>query len=89
MITLKEYKYVIPASCQKSLRKDIKFQPFQPFQPLWQPCNIDIPGYNEFIFEPTETTHGGTGFYIKGNLDFHIRSDLNPNSTNLSHCLTR
>ena len=26
------------------------------------PNNIDIPGYNEFIFEPTETTHGGTGF---------------------------
>ena len=40
MITLKEYKYVIPASCQKSLKKDIKFQPFQPFQPLWQPCLI-------------------------------------------------
>ena len=27
--------------------------------------NIKIPGYEEFIFEPTETTHGGTGFYIK------------------------
>ena len=22
-------------------------------------------GYDPFIFEPTETTHGGTGFYIK------------------------
>ena len=43
--------------------------------------NIDIPGNNGFIFEPTETTHGGTGFYIKGNLDFHIRSDLNLNSS--------
>ena len=27
--------------------------------------NIDIGGYDEFIFEPTGTTHGGTGFYIK------------------------
>ena len=45
------------------------------------PNNIDIPGYNEFIFEPTETTHGGTGFYIKDNLDFHISSDLNLNSS--------
>ena len=32
--------------------------------------NIDIAGYNEFIFDPTETTCGGTGFYIKNNLDF-------------------
>ena len=27
--------------------------------------NIDMTGYDPFIFEPTETTHGGTGFYIK------------------------
>merc|ERR1712131_558354 len=27
--------------------------------------NIDIAGYNEFIFDPTETACGGTGFYIK------------------------
>ena len=38
--------------------------------------NIAIPGYNEFIFEPTESTHGGTGFFIKDNLDFCIRNDL-------------
>ena len=31
--------------------------------------NIKIPGYEEFKFEPTESTHGGTGFYIKDNLD--------------------
>ena len=38
--------------------------------------NISLPGYNEFIFEPTETTHGGTGFYIKQGLDYIIRNDL-------------
>ena len=27
--------------------------------------NIDIGGYEEFRFEPTGTTHGGAGFYIK------------------------
>ena len=42
--------------------------------------NIKIPGYHEFIFEPTETTHGGTGFYIKDNVDFIIREDLQINS---------
>ena len=42
--------------------------------------NIDIAGYNEFIFDPTETTCGGTGFYIKNNLDFYKRNDLQLNS---------
>ena len=37
--------------------------------------NIDIQGYNEFVFEPTDSTHGGVGFYIKNNIDFHIRND--------------
>ena len=32
--------------------------------------NIDIGGYDEFIFEPTGTTHGGTGFYIKNGYDY-------------------
>ena len=42
--------------------------------------NIDIPGYNEFIFQPTSTSHGGTGFYIKNNLDYIERHDLTLNS---------
>ena len=42
--------------------------------------NITIPGYNEFIFEPTETTHGGTGFYIRDNIDYTMRTDLQLNS---------
>ena len=33
-------------------------------------------GYNPFIFEPTETTHGGTGFYIRDNINFIERSDI-------------
>ena len=40
----------------------------------------NIPGYDEFIFEPTETTHGGTGFYIKNNTDYISREDLQINS---------
>ena len=42
--------------------------------------NIDIPGYYEFNFEPTGTTHGGTGFYIKNNIDYIRRPDLQFNS---------
>ena len=42
--------------------------------------NIDIPGYEEFKFEPTGTTHGGTGFYIKESADYIIRKDLQINS---------
>ena len=42
--------------------------------------NISIPGYEEFIFEPTETTLGDTGFYIKGNIDYITRKDLQINS---------
>ena len=35
------------------------------------PSNIvSIPGNEEFIFEPIETTHGCTGFYIKDNIDY-------------------
>ena len=41
--------------------------------------NIDLPGYNKFIFEPTGTTHGGTGFYIKNNRNYVVRDDLKLN----------
>ena len=42
--------------------------------------NIKIPGYNEFIFVPTETSHGGTGFFIKIiYIDFISRKDLQIN----------
>ena len=38
--------------------------------------DVTIPGYNEFIFELTQTTHGDTGFYIKDNVDYTQRKDL-------------
>ena len=41
--------------------------------------NIILPGYDEFIFEPTGTTHGGTGFYIKNGIDYIERTDLKLN----------
>ena len=42
--------------------------------------NIDIGGYEEFKFEPTGTTHGGAGFYIKNGIDYIERKDLDLNS---------
>ena len=42
--------------------------------------NVQIPGYNEFIFQPTETACGGTGFYISDSLNYIRRSDLEVNS---------
>ena len=42
--------------------------------------NIFIPVYNEFFCGPIETTHGGAGFYIKDNLDYILREDLQINS---------
>ena len=42
--------------------------------------NFDLTGYEEFKFEPTGTTHGGAGFYIKNSLDYKVRDDLKLNS---------
>ena len=42
--------------------------------------NISLPGYHEFEYDPTETTHGGTGFFIKESLSFNRRDDLKFNS---------
>ena len=41
--------------------------------------NISIPGYHEFIYEPTETSHGGAGLFLKDNLDYIVRNDLQLN----------
>ena len=38
--------------------------------------NIDIPGYYDFEYTPTNSTHGGTGFYIRNDLNFIPRDDL-------------
>ena len=43
--------------------------------------NIDLDGYSPFLYQPTDTTHGGAGFYINHNLDFKEHKDLNFNST--------
>ena len=42
--------------------------------------NINIGGYEEFKFEPTGTTHGGAGFFIKNGIDYIERKELNLNS---------
>ena len=41
---------------------------------------IKIPGYDEFIFAPTEGVCGGTGFFIKDNLDYVQKPELVINS---------
>ena len=42
--------------------------------------NTDIMGYKEFIFQTTDTSFGGTGFFIRDNLDYIERPDLAFNS---------
>ena len=41
-----------------------------------QISNIDIPGYQPFVFDCSDTSHGGTGFYIKNSIVFNRRDDL-------------
>ena len=49
--------------------------------------NIKLPGYQEFLFTPTVSTHGGSGFYTKNDTDYiprkylEINEDLNHEST--------
>ena len=38
--------------------------------------NIEIPGYHEFIYDSSETTHGGTGLYVHKSLAYKNRNDL-------------
>ena len=42
--------------------------------------NIDLEGYKPFIFDPTESSHGGTGFFISNSLSHMKRDDLKFNS---------
>ena len=39
-------------------------------------ANINLAGYHDFIYNPTQTTHGGTGFYVKDSLAYKMRNDL-------------
>ena len=43
--------------------------------------NIKLAGYHEFIYTPTQTSHGGSGFYIRDSLVFNKRNDLLLNSS--------
>ena len=45
-------------------------------------ANINLEGYHDFIYTPTQTSHGGTGFYIKDSLAFKMRNDLLLNPPN-------
>ena len=38
--------------------------------------NIEILGFHEFIYPPTQTNSGGIGFYINDNLFYKRRDDL-------------
>ena len=42
--------------------------------------NIHLDGYHPFVSYPTETSHHGTGFYIKESLVYVKRDDLKFNS---------
>ena len=42
--------------------------------------NIELQGYKPFHYDYTETSHGGTGFYIKESISFNERNDLKFNS---------
>lgn len=48
--------------------------------------NIHLQGYHPFIFEPTNTTHGGVGFYIREDISYNERTDLDLNSTSNYEC---
>ena len=43
-------------------------------------ANIDIEGYRPFLYDPTSSSHGGTGFFISKSINFKKRDDLKFNS---------
>ena len=43
-------------------------------------ANIDIEGYRPFLYDPTSSSHGGTGFFISESINFKKRDDLKFNS---------
>ena len=68
-LSLLNYKFDITGISEHKIRKDLP-----------PSNNIFIPRYNKFVYEHTETTHGSAGFYIKDNLDYILRKDLQINS---------
>ena len=69
ILSLLKYKFDIIAITEHKLLRGIGAT-----------SNIDLDGYNPFVFEEIDTTHGGTGFYINKTLDFIRRDDLAFNS---------
>ena len=43
-------------------------------------ANVDIAGY-QTLYEPTKSSHGGTGFYLKNNINYTERADLALNTS--------
>ena len=68
-IALLNYNFQIIGITEHKIRRG--------FDPL---INTDIEGYRPFLYDPTETTHGGTGFYISKELNYKRRDDLKFNS---------
>ena len=71
IISLLEYKFDIIGIFEHKIKKgDVPT------------TNVDIPGYQTFLYEPTtESSHGGTGFYLKNNINYTERTDLALNSS--------
>ena len=75
ILSLLSYKFDVIGISEHKIRKDFPAS-----------NNITIPGYNECIYEPTETSHGGTGFYIKniishGGTGFYIKNIISHGGT--------
>ena len=66
MITLTQlqFQFHVIAITEHKIRDTIPIQ------------NIEIPGYHEFIYDSSEKSHGGTGFFVKNSLACNIRNDL-------------
>ena len=50
---------------------------------IYLKSNIKLAGYHDFIYTPTQTSHGESGFYTRDTLAFKRRNDLllNPPDT--------
>ena len=68
ILSLLKFKFDIIAITEHKILKDSAI------------TNINLDGYYPFEYDPIETTHGGTGFYIDKSIDFVRRSDLEFNS---------
>ena len=63
LLSLLKYSFDIIGISEHKINKDAKYTDF------------DLPGYT-FSFNATDSSHGGTGFFISNNLTFKERPDL-------------